>query len=204
MPIVDLSTGLALHLFLQQSSRATLDCATVSDRLVPGLRYSSQAQQLWALVVESFQGWEARINEAAGAAGLSPASAWALVQLDPDDPISQKELSARLRCNPSTVVDPTDRLEEAGLVRRTANPDDRRVNVLLVTAKGKRIRAKLIGRLFDPPAALRGLSGSEQVRFRDVMLAVVSGAQPSRSPASRSPGARKPRQRSGLNADGGQ
>jgi MarR family transcriptional regulator, organic hydroperoxide resistance regulator len=197
MPIDDVPTGLALHLFLQQSSGATLDCATVSEQLVPGLAFPSHAHQLWALVVESFQGWETRINDAAATAGLSPVSAWALVQLDPDDPISQKELSARLRCNPSTVVDPTDRLEDAGLVRRKADRDDRRVNVLLVTARGKRVREKLIDRLFDPPAAFRGLSGGEQVRFRDVMLAVVTGAQPSMAPA-----ARKPRKRSRLNGGG--
>jgi DNA-binding MarR family transcriptional regulator len=73
----------------------------------------------------------------------------------PDDPISQKELAARLRCNPSPVVDPTDRLEEAGSVVRQANPADRRVNVLVVTAKGNRVREELSERLFDPPDAFR-------------------------------------------------
>src|SRR5947199_10876053 len=82
------------------------------EEFVPGLRYRSSAQELWALVIESFAGWEDRINEASADAGLSPVSAWALVQLDPDHAISQKELAARLHCNPSTVVDPTDRLEE--------------------------------------------------------------------------------------------
>jgi DNA-binding MarR family transcriptional regulator len=149
----------------------------VSDRLVPGLRYPSRAHQLWALVIESFQGWEHRINSAAAAARLSPISAWALVQLDPNNPISQKRLAARLRCNPSTVVDPTDRLEAAGLLLRRADPADRRVNVLVVTPKGKRARQELIERLFDPPEAFRRLSAREQTRFRDVMLAAVAGPQ---------------------------
>jgi DNA-binding MarR family transcriptional regulator len=132
--------------------------------------------ELWALVVESFGGWEERINQAATAAGLSPVSAWALVQLDPDHPISQKELAARLRCNPSTVVDPTDRLEDAGLVLRKAHPADRRINVLAVTAKGRRARRQLIERLFEPPPAFSQLSPEEQARFRDVMLAAVTGS----------------------------
>ena len=85
----------------------------MSEGFIPGLRYQSPAQELWALVVESLGGWEERLNQSAAAAALSPVSAWALVQLDPESPISQKELAARLRCNPSTVVDPTDRLEEA-------------------------------------------------------------------------------------------
>jgi DNA-binding MarR family transcriptional regulator len=150
----------------------------VSESFVPGLRYPSRAHELWALVVESLSGWEERLNEAAAAAGLSPVSAWALVQLNPDHPISQKELAARLHCNPSTVVDPTDRLEEGGLVVRKANPKDRRINVLTATAKGKRVRAQLIDRLFEPPEAFRRLPANEQIRFRDVMLAAVTAARP--------------------------
>jgi DNA-binding MarR family transcriptional regulator len=100
-------------------------------------------------------------------------SAWALVQLDPDHPISQKELAARLHCNPSTVVDPTDRLEEGGLVIRKPNPKDRRMNVLIATPKGRQVRAKLIERLIEPPEAFRRLPAKEQKRFKDVLLAAV-------------------------------
>jgi DNA-binding MarR family transcriptional regulator len=152
--------------------------AVVSETFVPGLRYRSRAHELWALVVESLSGWEERVNEAAAAVGLSPVSAWSLVQLDPDHPISQKELASRLKCNPSTVVDPTDRLEEGGLVVRQANPADRRINVLIVTSKGKKVREELIDRLFEPPEAFRRLPAGDQTRFRDVMLAALSGARP--------------------------
>ena len=147
----------------------------MSDNLVPGLRFSSGAQQLWAAVIESFAGWEQRATEAAEAVGLSPVSAWALVQLDPEHPISQKELAARLKCNPSTVVDPTDRLEEAGLVNRQPRPSDRRVNVLVLTPKGKKIREHLVERLFEPPAAFRKLPARDQARFREVILEAVAG-----------------------------
>jgi len=147
----------------------------VSDDLVPGLRYTSGAQQLWAAVIASFAGWEQRATEAAEAVGLSPVSAWALVQLDPEHPISQKELAARLKCNPSTVVDPTDRLEEAGLVNRQPRPSDRRVHVLVLTPKGKKIREHLVERLFEPPAAFRKLPARDQARFREVILEAVAG-----------------------------
>jgi DNA-binding MarR family transcriptional regulator len=155
----------------------------VGDSFVPGLRYRSRAQELWALVVESFGSWEKRMNEVAAEAGLSPVSAWALVQLDPDHPISQKELAARLQCNPSTVVDPTDRLEDAGLVLRQAHPADRRVNVLIVTARGRQVREEVIDRLFEPPEAFRRLPAGDLVRFRDVMLAAVATTRVS-APAS--------------------
>src|SRR2546423_9401051 len=148
----------------------------MSEEFVPGLRYRSPAQELWALVVESFAGWEDRLNQASTESGLSPVSAWALVQLDPDHAISQKELAARLHCNPSTVVDPTDRLEEARLVQRTAGAKDRRVNVLVLTPRGKKLRARLIDQLFEPPAAFNRLPAKERTRFREGMLeAVTSG-----------------------------
>ncbi len=144
---------------------------------MPGLRYTSGAQELWALVVATLANWEQRMNDAAAAAGLSPVSAWALVQLDPEHPISQKELAARLKCNPSTVVDPTDRLEQAGLVVREAKAADRRVNVLVVTPRGQRVRDQLIDRLFEPPAAFRRLPARDQARLRDVMRAAAGGAK---------------------------
>ena len=148
----------------------------MSDALVPGFRYCSGAQELWALVVSAFPGWEQRMNEASAAVKLSPVSAWALVQLDPVKPISQKALAARLKCNPSTVVDPTDRLEEAGLVVRRAGTSDRRVNVLVVTPKGATVRKRLLARLLEPPAAFRRLSAEEQARFREVLLEVANQA----------------------------
>jgi DNA-binding MarR family transcriptional regulator len=156
----------------------------VSESFVPGLRYPSSAHELWALVIEAFGGWEERVNDAAAAAGLSPVSAWALVQLDPDNPISQKELAARLHCNPSTVVDPTDRLEQSGLLTRRPNPADRRVNTLVVTPRGRQARDELIRRLFDPPEAFCRLPARDQARLRDVMLAAVTEARPP-APAGR-------------------
>jgi DNA-binding MarR family transcriptional regulator len=145
----------------------------VNDEFVPGMRYRSRAHELWALLVESYSGWEDRMNRAADGAGLSPVSAWALIQLDPDHAISQKELAKRLHCNPSTVVDPTDRLEERALVVRRPHATDRRINVLTVTARGRQVRDQLIAQLFEPPEALRRLPDSDQRRFRDAMVAAV-------------------------------
>lgn len=149
---------------------------------MPGLKYRSRAQELWALVVELLGGWEERMNRASEAAGLSPVSAWALVQLDPEHAISQKELAQRLRCNPSTVVDPTDRLEERGLVARRPHSTDRRINVLTVTPRGRQVRDRLLDTLFDPPQALRKLRAADQLRFRDALLAAVNGLRDLRAP----------------------
>jgi DNA-binding MarR family transcriptional regulator len=145
----------------------------VSDEFIPGFRFRSDAHELWALMVESLRGFEQRASAVAADAGLSVVSAWALVQLDPEHPISQRELATRLHCDPSTVVDPTDRLERSGLIVRRPNPADRRVNVLTLTARGKAARKEIVARMFEPPAALRHLSPEDQARFREVMLDVV-------------------------------
>jgi DNA-binding MarR family transcriptional regulator len=146
----------------------------MTDAFVPGLRYRSPAHQLWALIVECMSEWEARMDAAAEDAGLSPVSAWTLVRLDPQMPISQKELAGRLGCSPSTVVDPTDRLEERGLVIRQTHRDDRRIKVLHVTEAGRRVRDELVARVFEPPAALAALAPADQARFRDAMLELVA------------------------------
>ena len=145
----------------------------MSAEFVPGLRFASGAQELWAMVVSALTEWEQRMEKASEATGLSPVSVWALVQLHPESPITQKELAKRLKCNPSTVVDPTDRLEEAGLVLRRANPKDRRENELVVTPKGAAVRRRLIARLLDPPPAFGRLSARELARFSDILEAVA-------------------------------
>jgi DNA-binding MarR family transcriptional regulator len=146
----------------------------MSDSLVPGLRYRSAAHQLWALIVECRATCDARLASAAALAGLSPVSAWTLVRLDPVVPISQKELAERMGCSPSTVIDPTDRLEERGLLTRQVHRDDRRIKVLLLTAEGRRLRDQIISALFEPPEPLSGLAVDDQARFRDVMLDLVA------------------------------
>lgn len=147
----------------------------MSEEFVPGLRFASGAQELWAMVVSALTEWEQRMDRASTSTGLSPVSVWALVQLDPDEPITQKELAKRLKCNPSTVVDPTDRLEEAGLVVRRANPSDRRENELVVTAKGAAVRGRLIARLLEPPPAFGQLSAREQARFAEILRDALAG-----------------------------
>ncbi len=148
----------------------------MSESFVPGLHYRSAAHQLWALIVECTSAYESRMAGAAAEVGLSPVSATTLVRLDPEVPMSQKELAERLHCSPSTVVDPTDRLEERGLVVRQTNRDDRRVKVLVVTAKGRQVRTRLVSALLEPPEPLERLPAGEQARFRDAMLEVVAPA----------------------------
>ncbi len=144
------------------------------EATVPGVDLPTVAHQLWALLGRFCAGpHQRRVGAAALAVGLSPVSAWAPTQLDPDRPLAQKELAERLRCSPSTVVDPADRLEARGLVVRRTHPADRRVKVLVVTDEGRRVREDFIARVFAPPEPLRRLSRAEQHRLRDLLLELL-------------------------------
>lgn len=70
---------------------------------------------------------EERIESALGDVGLSMAKHTALTKLsEAREPITLSELAERLSCVRSNITQLVDRLEADGLVRRVADPQDRR------------------------------------------------------------------------------
>ena len=70
---------------------------------------------------------EDRIETALGNVGLSIAKHSALSRLsEAGEPLTLSELAERLSCVRSNITQLVDRLEADGLVRRVADPDDRR------------------------------------------------------------------------------
>ena len=57
--------------------------------------------------------------------------------------LSQAQLSNMMLVNRANITSLVDRMEKAGLVTRTAEPDDRRYNIVKMTAKGKKVFAKV-------------------------------------------------------------
>lgn len=74
---------------------------------------------------------------------MSVTEAHALGELHDDGPMTQQLLADRLRLQKSTVSRLVDQLQADGLVRRTANPDDRRSVLLELTASGRRRAERL-------------------------------------------------------------
>ncbi|MBW1711113.1 MAG: MarR family transcriptional regulator [Deltaproteobacteria bacterium] len=56
-----------------------------------------------------------------------------------DDGLPARELVVKLFSDSSTIMDIIDRLEEKRLVRREADPQDRRVNSIFLTEKAKKM-----------------------------------------------------------------
>src|SRR5438067_13025262 len=66
-----------------------------------------------------------------------------LVCLAEQDAITQQELARRASSDPSTVRAMLVLLEGRGLVAREQHPDDRRVRVVTLTARGRRFVERL-------------------------------------------------------------
>ncbi len=98
---------------------------------------------------------------------LFPPQLMALKALDRPRPMS--EVAATLACDSSNLTGITDRLEERGLVRRSADEKDRRVKLLVLTEKGRRVRRKVIARLHGPPAAIDALSDRDLVTLERLL-----------------------------------
>jgi DNA-binding MarR family transcriptional regulator len=86
-----------------------------------------------------------------------------------DEPKPMGELAKLLACDSSNVTWITDRLEERGLVERRPAEHDRRVKLLVLTPKGRRLRAQLEARLAEPPPPITALSREDQRALRDIL-----------------------------------
>jgi DNA-binding MarR family transcriptional regulator len=76
--------------------------------------------------------------------GLTPAQSRALRVIARDEaPLRMVDLAARLEVVPRSVTTVVDALEAAGLVRRAADPANRRSTLIMLTPAGYAVRARL-------------------------------------------------------------
>jgi DNA-binding MarR family transcriptional regulator len=86
-----------------------------------------------------------RMRQAAGGE-LSPSQSAALTTIDCHGPLTPSELAARERIQRPTATRVLARLEEAGLIARTADPADRRSSLVSTTAAGSALLVELRAR----------------------------------------------------------
>jgi DNA-binding MarR family transcriptional regulator len=96
---------------------------------------------MWSLLAAA-GAVESRIEGALAEVGLSGAKLAALTQLvEADEPISLGELAAQCACVRSNITQLVDRLESEKLVKRVADPKDRRSLRAEVTPLGRERQA---------------------------------------------------------------
>jgi MarR family transcriptional regulator, organic hydroperoxide resistance regulator len=100
---------------------------------------------------------------------LSPPQLNVIRMLEPGVALPMSALAEALYCDPSNITGIVDRLEVRELIERQSDPGDRRVKRIVITRKGARLRERVLGRLYEPPAALQRLSTSEQRQLADLL-----------------------------------
>ncbi|MFF2144021.1 MarR family winged helix-turn-helix transcriptional regulator [Kitasatospora sp. NPDC058190] len=88
------------------------------------------------------------------ALGLKPKHAGLLAALDSGPAVSQQELAKRLGVAPSLVVALADQLQELGAVERVRDSEDRRRQVLSLTAEGRALLSRCADAAQDLDAEL--------------------------------------------------
>jgi MarR family transcriptional regulator, organic hydroperoxide resistance regulator len=137
------------------------------------LELRSPAEEISALLAALVPAIERRFQKVTTELGLSKAQAQLLAQLPLDQALSQREVSQRLHCAPSSVVGLIDSLEQRGWLTRRVDRADRRINALVLTPAGRNARERLLQQLLEPPEAIRRLSLEAQLQMREVLLALM-------------------------------
>jgi DNA-binding MarR family transcriptional regulator len=107
--------------------------------------------------------------------GLTESQANLLWLIPPDaGPVPMKQLAARLHCDPSNITLLSAKLEERGLARRAAHPDDGRVRTLVLTPAGRKIRQRLLTNAYTR-SPFGALDEKEQSQLLALMTKVLSG-----------------------------
>jgi DNA-binding MarR family transcriptional regulator len=100
-------------------------------------RRGERARQLTFSLVNAGRAVEQRLDEALARVGLSLAKFGALTHLmEAGEPLSLSECAKKMTCVRSNITQLMDRLEADGLVRRVADPEDRRAVRAAVTRLG--------------------------------------------------------------------
>jgi DNA-binding MarR family transcriptional regulator len=109
--------------------------------------------------------------------GVEPRTYAVLMALATDDGQSQRQLSARLGIHRNAMVTVIDALEADGLVKRTANPDDRRAFAITLTAQARGLLPELdkAGRALEDTVTTT-LSAAERNTLRELLQRIAAGA----------------------------
>ena len=118
----------------------------------------------------------ARFGELIKPTGLTPATAGVLRILAREPGLSQRALATRLGSAPSRVVVLVDSLEQAGLVSRSRDPEDRRHHRLDVTDAGRQVLGTLRGAAETQNADLLApLAPDERKAFAALVAKLAAG-----------------------------
>lgn len=146
----------------------TLNPATKQQqKKAPSSPQQKAARDVWTLIHELFMDNRPQFMAVCREYELFPPQVMVLRGLE--QPKSMRQIAEMLACDSSNVTGIIDRLEERGLVRRTAAERDRRVTLLVLTEEGERTRAEIVARITTPPPELTALPLSELRKVEEIL-----------------------------------
>lgn len=112
------------------------------------------------------EAFEQTLHEAGGSLGI-----WfVLSALSDEGLISQSALASHVHLEGATITHHIDRLEQLGLVRRKADPNDRRVRNLELTHEGERMHRLLVVAMREfEQRVFAGVSEKQQSELRKTL-----------------------------------
>ena len=115
---------------------------------------------------------------------MTPAQTHTLIYLcGQDGSVPQREVVEHLRVKPSTVNGILDRMEEKGIIRRTADENDQRQKRVSATEKGRELKELVQNAFQDAEAAMaRGLRPDEAETLRSLLGRVIENLEEDRTP----------------------
>ncbi|HMF01157.1 MAG TPA: MarR family winged helix-turn-helix transcriptional regulator [Terriglobia bacterium] len=108
-----------------------------------------------------------------GRRGLTPNDSRALASLDRDQGRTMRSLADEWKCDASNATWIIDRLEDFGLAERRNDPHDRRVKLVVLTAKGVKMRQDLMDEFHTPPAELFALDRADLQSLQRVLEKLI-------------------------------
>lgn len=117
-------------------------------------------------------------------AGLRPPAYGVLIWIERLEPVSQKQISDRIGVDPSDLVGVVDALDQAGLVSRIRDPQDRRRYSLTLTALGRKRLRRLDAVAADVEAELLApLDPDERAMLQELVERVLDHQRNAGPPA---------------------
>jgi DNA-binding MarR family transcriptional regulator len=125
------------------------------------------AAEAWGLIADVMHANRPKFMALCREFDLFPPQMLVLKSLDEPKPMG--EVASWLACDTSNLTGIIDRLEQRELVKRTPDPKDRRVKLLVLTKEGRRLHKEISARMSQPPAEIAALSASDLRELREIM-----------------------------------
>jgi DNA-binding MarR family transcriptional regulator len=128
---------------------------------------SALAAEAWKRLFTFFMKTRSQRDRLLARLRLTPNDVRALTELDGSSGRTMRSLAEEWGCDASNATWIVDRLEKRGLVERRAEPGDRRVKLVVLSAAGVKARKQLLDGLFEPPPELLALPRATLEVLRD-------------------------------------